>query len=110
MANIELICWCGKQYTARESDIKRGWGLSCSKSHAAIRRDYGRPKATRVDGVKISRVKKSDRGANRLTPDNRTYLNGTDTRKLTKWEIQQIEFDNAMRDTEVGWDSHKDSF
>lgn len=66
MANVELICWCGKQYTAREADIKRGWGLSCSKSHAAIRRDYGRPKATRVDGLKIERVRKKDRGANRI--------------------------------------------
>ena len=110
MANVELICWCGKQYTAREADIKRGWGLSCSKSHAAIRRDYGRPKATRVDGLKIERVSKKDRGANRITKDTRSYINGIDTRKLTKWEIQQIEHEKALFDSEVGWDSHKDSF
>lgn len=43
-----MKCWCGAEYNAREADLKRGWGMSCSKSHAAIKRDYGRPNATRV--------------------------------------------------------------
>ena len=112
---VELICWCGKQYSAREADLKRGWGLSCSKSHAAIRRDYGKPKATRVDGIKIPRVRKKDRGANRLTPDTRTYVrdddgNLIDTKKLSKHDRNQLINDQAMFDSEVGWDSHKDSF
>lgn len=40
---VELICHCGCKYTARIADINRGWGLSCSKSCAAIKRDFGRP-------------------------------------------------------------------
>ncbi len=71
---LEMICWCGGHYDAREADIKRGWGLSCCKSHAAIRRDLGKPKATRADGVKLKRVRKKDRGANRVTPDYRHNL------------------------------------
>jgi len=70
--SLELICWCGSHYFAREADVSRGWGLSCSKSHAAIRRDYGKPKAKRVDGVEIKRVRKKKRGAKRLTPDARS--------------------------------------
>lgn len=42
-AKVSLICWCGTEYQARYADLKRGWGLSCCKSCAAIKRDYGRP-------------------------------------------------------------------
>lgn len=67
----EMICHCGEHYMAREADLKRGWAKSCSKSCAAIRRDFGRPSAKPVDGSKLPRVKK--KGARRLTPDTRTY-------------------------------------
>lgn len=73
---VDMVCWCGTQYVARSADLKRGWGLSCNKSHAAIRRDFGRPAATRVDGIKVTKVKKKNRGARRLTPDNRSWYNG----------------------------------
>jgi len=33
----EQICRCGKKFMARTTDIKRGWGKSCSKSCAAIK-------------------------------------------------------------------------
>lgn len=42
---VTMICHCGEEYEARKADIKRGWGLSCSKRCAAIRRDFGRPAA-----------------------------------------------------------------
>lgn len=45
----QMICWCGKQYSAKIADLNRGWGLSCSKSHASIRRQQNKPAATRVD-------------------------------------------------------------
>lgn len=35
---VKMTCHCGKHYEARESDLKRGWGLSCSKSCAAYRK------------------------------------------------------------------------
>ena len=34
-----MVCWCGTNYQARQADIKRGWGGSCSKSCAAIERE-----------------------------------------------------------------------
>lgn len=37
MSRIEVKCHCGKSFTARKSDVKRGWGKSCSKSCAATR-------------------------------------------------------------------------
>lgn len=42
---VRMLCHCGTEYEARKVDLLRGWGLSCSKSCAAIRRDYGRPAA-----------------------------------------------------------------
>lgn len=44
----QMKCFCGIVYPARKADLKRGWGLTCSKSCAAIRRDYGRPAAKKV--------------------------------------------------------------
>ena len=44
---IRMVCHCGDEYDAREADLKRGWSYSCSKPCAAIRRDFGRPRATK---------------------------------------------------------------
>lgn len=43
-----MQCHCGTKYYARIADIKRGWGLSCCKRCAAIRRDFGRPAAKAI--------------------------------------------------------------
>lgn len=43
-----MVCHCGITYQARTADLTRGWALSCSKSCAAIRRDFGRPPAKRA--------------------------------------------------------------
>ena len=32
---VQQVCWCGKKFEAREADVKRGWGKSCCKKHAA---------------------------------------------------------------------------
>lgn len=34
---------CGKQYEADSRNVKRGWGLCCSKSCAAYKREKSRP-------------------------------------------------------------------
>ena len=44
-AKTIMVCHCGTEYPARTADLKRGWGLSCSKRCASIRRDFGRPAA-----------------------------------------------------------------
>ena len=41
----QMKCHCGRVYSARVADLNRGWGLSCCKSCAAVRRKYGRPAA-----------------------------------------------------------------
>lgn len=43
-----MICHCKQEYKAREADLKRGNGYSCSKRCAAIRREFGRPPAKRM--------------------------------------------------------------
>lgn len=44
---VAMICHCKTEYEAREADLKRGYGYSCGKRCAAIRREFGRPKAIR---------------------------------------------------------------
>lgn len=46
-AKVWMICPCGKEYQARVADLKRGYGFSCNKSCAAVRREFGRPAAKR---------------------------------------------------------------
>ena len=46
-SKAKMVCHCGNEYEARTADLARGWGLSCGKRCAAIRRDFGRPAATR---------------------------------------------------------------
>lgn len=45
---VRMKCFCGCEYDARKADLDRGWALTCSKSCSAIRREFGRPKATPV--------------------------------------------------------------
>lgn len=42
---IQLKCCCGNVYRSRVADLNRGWGKSCSKRCASIKREYGRPDA-----------------------------------------------------------------
>lgn len=43
-----MTCFCGKQYIAKRADLNRGWALSCCKSCASIRREFGREMPTFV--------------------------------------------------------------
>lgn len=45
----KMVCHCGKHYEAREADLKRGWGLSCSKSCAASRKTFHLKAGKRID-------------------------------------------------------------
>lgn len=37
-SSVKMLCACDKEYQARKADLKRGWGLSCSKSCSAKRK------------------------------------------------------------------------
>lgn len=56
---IELKCHCGTVYSPRLADLKRGWGKSCSKRCASIKRDYGRANPVCViTGVSVKELLK----------------------------------------------------
>lgn len=46
---VTMKCHCGDTYQARQADLNRGWGKSCGKRCASIKREYGRPDATPVN-------------------------------------------------------------
>lgn len=35
----DLVCHCGKKFSARTADVARGWARCCSKACAAIARE-----------------------------------------------------------------------
>lgn len=49
--------YCGKEYEADNRNIKRGWGLCCSKSCAASKREQSKPgyNSARVERNNIRR-------------------------------------------------------
>lgn len=57
MSKVNMVCHCGKEYTTRTADLERGWGLSCSKSCAAIRRDHLLSPGYAKDGSVIKQTK-----------------------------------------------------
>lgn len=38
----ERLCRCGESYSVKYADLKRGWGMSCSKSCASIKKVGGK--------------------------------------------------------------------
>ena len=73
-----MKCHCGEIYSAREADLNRGWGLSCSKRCAAIKRNYGRSNAVRLDGKKLSLSVKGMNKIRDVINDKREYGNVDD--------------------------------
>lgn len=59
MAHIKRNCDnCGKEYEADERNLKRGWGLCCSKSCASSKREQSKPdyNPERVEANNIRRA------------------------------------------------------
>ncbi|ARK07903.1 hypothetical protein phiA829_083 [Aeromonas phage phiA8-29] len=60
---IKMVCFCAVTYEARLADLKRGWGLTCSKRCAAIRREFGRPAAKEHEtGLKVKEILRRENG------------------------------------------------
>ena len=86
---VKRVCdnkGCGVVYEARQADLKRGWGMCCSKSCAASHKLRGNP--------------------------NHGYLRGTarDERYMSPDEIRERDHQAALDECGQGWDGHKDSF
>lgn len=88
---VTLVCFCGEEYEVREADIKRGWGKTCSKSCAAVKREYGRPDPKTLSGKSIKFGKKYKRP----NPPNDSRMVGREYYDLND---------------DPSWDSHKGYF
>ena len=90
----KMICHCGGRYDAREADLARGWGLSCSKSCAAKRKTHGLKAAIYANGTQVPNKLKSNKHKRR----RKILIGGNVTNALT------------IYDDDPSWDSHKNSF
>ena len=50
---------CGKEYKADNRNLKRGWGLTCSKSCAASKREKSKP-TYNVERVKANNIRREN--------------------------------------------------
>lgn len=84
---VKLKCACGAIYTKRTADIERGWGKSCSKRCAAIKRTSPRPNATFLDGAKVPWGEKARQRAFIITTLKSSNIQG---RKRMNPEIEGL--------------------
>ena len=91
---VEVECNCGKTFTARVADRKRGWAKSCSKSCAAKRRDNSKyfKGVRRYHGANVSR-KRREADAREFGGIPQYKSNG--------------DYDGFVRTEIEGWDDHK---
>lgn len=47
---VAMKCHCGALYTTSETELRRGWGLSCSRKCSARRARRGLPAGRRLPG------------------------------------------------------------
>lgn len=86
MKTIQQTCKCGVKYFAREADIKRGWGKSCSKRCAAVKR-----------------TKRELSGNHKLAAASVRYRG----RDSSDFSIGSRNWNEAQSASEMGWDAHK---
>ncbi len=75
--------YCKKQYLADLRNIKRGWGLCCSKSCAANKREKNKP-------------------------NYNPLIVALNNERRDNWNNRQNDFD-IFADDDQSWDAHKDS-
>ena len=49
--------YCGREYEADKRNLKRGWGLCCSKSCAAHKREKSRPDYDPIKVMENNRIR-----------------------------------------------------
>ena len=90
--------YCGKEYMADNRNLKRGWGLCCSKSCAANKREKSKPnynpERVAANNIKRSNYKAEayERGANAFA------------RKRGFPDYESMQEDQMLDD--ISWDSH----
>lgn len=112
MGYIKRLCHCGREYLADERNLKRGWGLSCSKSCAASKREMSKP------GYDPKRVESNN--TRRLYWNSPSIVGGSGRITGRTSEGYRImdgvaydEFDQPVynvggfKESEQGWDNHK---
>ncbi len=83
---------CDKEYEADERNLKRGWGLCCSKSCAASKREKSKL------GYNSERV-----AANNIRRENWTKKGAIEGDSV-------YHVDLSLGEDDMGWDAHKDTF
>jgi hypothetical protein len=63
---VQRTCWCGKAFEARATDVRRGWGKSCCKKHAARAREA---KARATEPVYVKQARTLDEGMSGMDHD-----------------------------------------
>jgi hypothetical protein len=72
---------CGKSYDADTRNLKRGWGLTCSKSCAASKREKAKP-TYNPETVRLNNIRREN------------------------WNEKEYDF---FADDDMSWDAHKES-
>jgi len=101
MAYIDRNCdVCGKPYIADTRNLKRGWGLCCSKSCASKKREMSK------EGYDPKRIKRNNIRRELWNIKEAFIPDGYNTRTVYD-EFGEPLYEDDGLDYEEGWDAHK---
>ena len=86
---------CGKEYCADERNLKRGWGLCCSKSCAAKKREMSKP------GYDPERVKRNNIRRKNWNNSSKSFRGYTVEGYRILGHTAYNEFDNPVYDIDL---------
>jgi hypothetical protein len=111
---------CSKEYDADLRNLKRGWGLCCSKSCAAKKREKAKPNydAKRVEINNVRRANWNNTKVNHIEPPNVIGSSGKVTGVTSEGYriaggVAYDEWDDPVynvdpyEDDDMSWDAHK---
>lgn len=107
---------CNKEYLADNRNLNRGWGLTCSKSCAASKREKSKPTYS-VERVKRNNVRRAlwnvssnapsvVGGSGRVTGYTSEGYRIMDGIAYNEWDEPMYDVSKVDED-DRGWDSHK---
>jgi hypothetical protein len=96
---------CQNEYMADSRNLKRGWGLTCSKSCAASKREKSKPNYN-PDTVKANNLKRELWNEGKITGRTSEGYKVIDGTAYNEFDEPMYDVDDIDED-DRGWDSHK---
>lgn len=113
MSHTKRNCdFCGKEYMADNRNLERGWGLTCSKSCAAKKREMSKP-GYNPEKVATNNDRRKNWNKGAWSQEHKMRVDGFDTQGNAIIDGDVVDeygeplYPAHLADDDMGWDAHK---